>query len=112
MRADLATAYKREMTLAREREKAGDLLAAFSHLERAHILGQRNTLAHVRAHFGMLRIGLRRRDRREILGQMGRSVAALLFSRIWVPSGNTGGANVSATQPMPVPEDLRRLLDQ
>jgi hypothetical protein len=28
-----------------------------------------------------------------------------------VPVGNTGGANVSALRPMPVPEELRRLLD-
>jgi hypothetical protein len=38
-------------------------------------------------------------------------LAAALFSRLWVPVGNTGGANVSAFRPMPVPEDLQRLLE-
>jgi hypothetical protein len=35
-----------------------------------------------------------------------------LFSRIWVPAGNTGGANVSALRRMPVPPDLERILAQ
>jgi hypothetical protein len=59
----------------------------------------------------MLRIGWRRRDAREVTGQLARLLAAALFSRIWVPVGNTGGANVSAMRPMAVPDDLQRLLD-
>lgn len=50
-------------------------------------------------------------DHRELVGQSTRVVAALLFSRLWVPIGNTGGANVSAFRPMPVPDDLRAILD-
>ena len=38
-------------------------------------------------------------------------MTAALFSRLWVPAGNTGGANVSAMRPMPVPPDLQALLD-
>jgi hypothetical protein len=38
-------------------------------------------------------------------------VAAAIFSCLWVPAGNTGRANVSATKPMPIPDDLRRLLE-
>ena len=37
-------------------------------------------------------------------------MAALLFSRLWVPLGNTGGANVSAFKPMAISEDLAVLL--
>jgi hypothetical protein len=59
----------------------------------------------------MLQVGWLRKDMREIAGQCVRMVAALLFSKIWVPIGNTGGANVSALKPMPIPEDLRQLLD-
>jgi hypothetical protein len=44
------------------------------------------------------------------MGQMLRLPAALLFSRLWVPLGNTGGANVNAMQPMPLPDDLRAVL--
>ena len=45
-------------------------------------------------------------------GQATRIVAAALFSWIWVPVGNTGGARVSALQPMPLPDDLRALLER
>ena len=46
-----------------------------------------------------------RGDLREMFGQSTRIVAAMLFSRIWVPRGNTGGANVGATLPMAVPAE-------
>jgi hypothetical protein len=55
----------------------------------------------------MLRVGLHRRDGREIFGQLLRLVATLpgaLFG--WVPAGNTGGANVSALRPMPMPPEF------
>jgi hypothetical protein len=60
----------------------------------------------------MLAVGWQRRDGREVFGQLTRIVAAALFSRLWVPVGNTGGANVSAVKPMPVPPDLQAILDQ
>jgi hypothetical protein len=60
----------------------------------------------------MLRIGWLRRDSREVVGQLSRIVAAALLTRIWVPEGNTGGANVNATLPMPIPEELRVVMQQ
>ncbi|WP_275546831.1 DUF3703 domain-containing protein [Pseudomonas sp. Marseille-Q0931] len=79
-------------------------------LERAHILTQRRPWLHARSHWLMLRAGWQQGDMREVLGQVPRILAALLFSRIWVPVGNTGRARVSAFQPMPVTEDLQALL--
>lgn len=59
----------------------------------------------------MLRHGLRTRNLREILGQLPRIVFGFLGSLVGrVPTGNTGGANVKAEQPMPIPADLQRLL--
>jgi hypothetical protein len=104
-------AFAREWQLARTARDAGDLDRAFGHLERAHILGQFSSRLHVRSHVGMLGIAWQRSDVREIAGQLTRVVAAALFSRLWVPVGNTGGANVSATRPMPVPHDLQAILD-
>jgi Protein of unknown function (DUF3703) len=92
--------------------RTGKLDDAFAHFERAHVLGQRLTWLHVRAHVGMLRIGWMRRDIREVAGQLTRIVAAAVFSRIWVPSGNTGGANVPAMRPMPIPDELRAILSR
>jgi hypothetical protein len=106
----LRAAFDRELASARAARARGDLGLAFQHLERAHILGQRYTRLHVRSHLDMLSVGWQRRDMREVFGQLSRILAASLFSRIWVPLGNTGGASVSAVQPMTVPEDLARIL--
>lgn len=108
--ANLEEAFAAEIAAARAAFHRGELDNAFYHLERSHILGQRHTGRHVLVHGWMLRVGVRRRDAREVFGQLLRIVAALAFSRIWVPLGNTGGANVSAFRPMPIPDDLRSWL--
>ncbi len=107
----IGLAFDREWALARTARREGDFERAFHHLERAHILGQRRTWRHLKSHIGMLQLGWRRSDVREVAGQLPRIVAAALFSRLWVPAGNTGGANVSAFRPMPVPADLQALLE-
>jgi hypothetical protein len=84
---------------------------AFRYFERAQILGQECTLLHVRAHMRCFDVP-GGRTISELVGQLKRIVAASLFSRIWVPKGNTGGANVSALKPMPVPQDLQHILQQ
>jgi hypothetical protein len=111
MDARLRAAFDGEIARAAEARRNGDASQAFRHLERAHILGQRFTAAHVRVHWLMLRHGVAMRQPREVVGQLVRIVAAALFSRIWVPAGNTGGANVGAMRPMPIPEDLREWLE-
>jgi hypothetical protein len=107
MNNDLKNAYLLELRVA---STALDHERAFHHLERAHILSQRYTLPHMRVHWRMLRLGIAIGDWKEIFGQVVRIVAAALFSRIWIPAGNTGRANVSAFKPMPIPDDLRNLL--
>lgn len=106
----LRAAFAQEWQAATVARQAGKLDQAFYHLERGHILSQRLTWLHVKCHLAMWRIGWLRRDAREVIGQTSRVVAALLFSRLWVPIGNTGGADVSALQPMPIPDDLNALL--
>jgi hypothetical protein len=69
-------------------------------------------MAHVRTHLAMLAFAIRRHDRREITGQLIRTIAAGPGSVLRrYPLGNTGGANVSAVAPMDVPDDLRVVLD-
>lgn len=85
---------------------------AFPWLERAHILSQRMPVLHATSHWLMLWAGWQLRDYREMLGQVPRIIAALLFSRIWVPFGNTGRASVSAFAPMPISQELQRLLQE
>ena len=105
-------AWSDERAAARSSRSEGDFPGEWAHLERAHILSQPMAVTHVRTHIAMLRVAARRRDRREILGQLLRVVVAgpgSLTGRF--PVGNTGGANVSATLVMPIPDDLQQILD-
>ena len=76
---DLMTAYVRELDAGYAAFERDDFAEAFRHFERAHILGQRRTRLHVRTHIAMLKLAWRRRDKREILGQLSRVVAAAVF---------------------------------
>lgn len=90
-----------------------DFQSAFQHLERAHVLGQAITYEHTRVHFLMLKIGLKRRDWREIFGQIFRIIGSATKTPFGIyPAGNTGGANVSPFKRMPVPRDLQTILRQ
>jgi Protein of unknown function (DUF3703) len=108
----LRSAFESEFDAADVRRREGDLDRAFHHLERAHILGQQYVATHVRTHLAMLRIGVARRDLREIVGQLVRIPAAALGSALGVaPGGNTGGADVGFFAQMEIPPDLKALLD-
>jgi hypothetical protein len=111
MRTELQEALRLAFAEAEVALRQGEPASALVCLERAHILGQRLPLWHARSHWLMLRAGWQQRDWREVAGQLPRILAALLFSRIWVPLGNSGRARVSAFRPMPISEDLRRLLE-
>jgi hypothetical protein len=108
----LLQALEAEMTAAMNHYYVGNLQPAFSHLERAHILGQSFPIKHARVHWWMLKIGWKRRDVVEIAGQLPRIVGSLLFSRVWVPKGNTGGARVPPFKSMPIPQDLQGFLEK
>jgi Protein of unknown function (DUF3703) len=112
-RSKLAEHWARERGEACAAKRRGDIAEEWRHLERAHVLSQPMAGRHVRTHVAMLGYGLRRRDRREIIGQLVRLVVAAPGT--WTgryPVGNTGGANVNALEPMPVPDDLKAVLDR
>ncbi len=111
MHPTLEAAYRAEIQYAEQALANDNLDRAFTHFERAHVLGQWYVRSHLIAHLGMLRIGWRRRDVREIIGQLMRIPGGMIGSAIGrVPRGNTGGARVSAFQPLPIPPDLKELL--
>lgn len=109
MNALVSAAYATEISLARTAFQNRNHSQCFYHLERAHILGQRSTAKHTYAHWLMFRVGFQQGDFKEMLGQVPRMLASLLFSRIWVPHGNTGRSRVPAMKAMPIPDDLRHL---
>ena len=101
-----------ELAAARLHEARGNFRTAFQHMERAHVLGQAATTEHVRVHWHMFRFALRNQLHGEAAGQLWRLVAAAIFTSFgMVPEGNTGGADVNGFQRMPIPGDLKQLLD-
>jgi hypothetical protein len=110
--ARIAPHVDAEITAAVAAGRAGDAATAFAYLERAHVLGQAATWQHVRVHWLMLRWGVRQRRAGEVAGQVLRVVGAATKTPIGlVPTGNTGGADVSPFRPMPIAEELQRLID-
>jgi hypothetical protein len=100
-----------ELDAAASAEALGHFYTAFQHLERAHILGQPATAEHVRVHWRMFRFAVRNRMAGEAFGQAWRMVAAAIFTAPGlVPEGNTGGADVSGFRRLPVPQDLRPII--
>ena len=100
-----------ELDAAASAEALGHFYTAFQHLERAHILGQPATGEHVRVHWRMFRFAVRNRMAGEAFGQAWRMAAAAIFTAPGlVPEGNTGGADVSGFRRLPVPQDLRPLI--
>jgi hypothetical protein len=90
---------------------AQDPAGGFHHLERAHILGQASTREHVRVHWRMLCWAWRQRDTRGLLGQVMRLCGAAAGTVIGlVPTGNTGGTNVSAFRPMAIDPELEAII--
>lgn len=102
-----------ELDAARAAADHGNSALSFTRLERAHVLGQASTLLHVRVHWHMLVWGLRQRSPREVLGQILRLVGAATKTPLGlVPTGNTGGANVSPVRRMAIAPELQRLIDE
>lgn len=108
----LEIAFEQELLQARLHESSGEFGVSWRHLERAHVLSQQFAGPHVRVHLDMLAYSWRRRNVRELLGQLARILLAAPGS--WLgraPLGNTGGTSVGIFTPMAIPSDLRELLD-
>ena len=104
---------EREILAAYQAEAGGKPDVAFSHLERAHILGQTSTVEHVRVHWHMFLWSIRQQNIRECLGQLLRIVGASMGTAFGlVPQGNTGGTNVNPFKSLPIPPDLAALIEE
>jgi len=109
---ELKIAYESRIAQAKEDFHRGALDLAFKKLEEAHILGQRYVIPHTTSHIWMLRIAFRRKDFKEILGQLIRIPGGVIGSLFGViPTGNTGGANISAFKQLPIPKNLEVFLE-
>lgn len=102
-------AFLHEYQLSRA-QRGVDAAAELRHLERAHILGQAVFVEHLRSHLWMLAWAWRQRDWAEYLAQLLRVPGSLGSLLGLYPLGNPGTRRVGPLTPVPVPEDLARLL--
>ena len=99
------------LTRAREARNRGDWKTCWQLLEDTHVLSQPWAWPHTRVHAAMLVAGWQARDGREARGQIVRLLVGGAASAVGrYPTGNTGRARVSATQPMPIRPDLAEIL--
>lgn len=99
--------YLRELVQYRRAFREGNLVHAWYHLERAHIIGQSYPREHSSAHWLMFKFGMTIKDWNEILGQIPRLLIGGVKSFVGkIPVGNTGGANVPPLRPMTIPKDI------
>jgi protein tyrosine phosphatase (PTP) superfamily phosphohydrolase (DUF442 family) len=104
-------AFENEVALAVQLMRSGSRDDAFTHLERAHVLGQQSVRAHVLSHWLMLKIGFNRREPMAVFGQALRIVLGAAGSAVGVvPRGNTGGTDVSMFKSMAIDPQLSRVM--
>lgn len=105
-------AFDREISLGRDLMAAGDLERAFMHLERAHIIGQTIVGPHSKAHWLMLTLEVRRRRVGAVFGQVVRLILGAIGSAVGVvPTGNTGGTDISMFKRLPIAPELQEIID-
>lgn len=111
IRALLKPLVATELAAAWSARRRSDAAEAWRRLERAHILSQPSAWLHTRVHWAMLITAALILDLREVAGQLLRIAVAGAGSALGrYPVGNPGRARISATKPMPVPDDLARML--
>ena len=104
-------AFRQEIASARSFIRERRFEEAFIHLQRAHVLGQERVSSHVLSHWHMLGLAFRRRQPKAALGQIVRIVLGALGSAVGsVPTGNTGGSDVSMFKRMPIDAELLSIM--
>jgi hypothetical protein len=105
-------AFEKEITSARALMRQNEHDQAFLHLERAHVLGQQHAVPHVRSHWLMLRVAVHCREPAAMLGQAARIVLGAVGSLVGlVPTGNTGGTNISMFKRLPIEPELLKIME-
>lgn len=108
---NISLPVRRELVKARQAMGLRDPGRAFSHLENAHVLGQLSTYWHTRVHWLMLVWAVDQKDFSEQRAQLMRLLGAITKTAIGLlPTGNTGGGNVSAFRPLPLSSDHKAII--
>ena len=105
--------YEEEFRAYKQHLEAGALQQAWSHLERAHVIGQAYPYQHSYVHFKMLQFGIKIKSGREVLGQIPRLLVGGVKSFAGrIPVGNTCGANVPPLKPLPISPEILEVFKQ
>lgn len=100
--------WRDELTAYESAINAGQLQAAWTHLERAHILGQSYPVAHSYVHWRMLLFGVKIKSVKEVVGQIPRLLLGGVKSFVGaIPVGNPGGSNVPPMKSFPIPLEIQ-----
>lgn len=104
--------YIEEQKLFRQALLEGDHKKVVFHLSRVHILSQNSVMRHMATHLIMFLYALLKCDFKEVFGQMLRLVVTIpghIFGK--VPRGNIGWSTVGLTEVMPIPDDLKEVME-
>ncbi len=71
--------FYRQLTLAKKTLKSKNFQMSFSHLENAHVLGQKHVYRHTLSHYWMLVYGIKTNSSKEIIGQLFRIITSILL---------------------------------
>ncbi|WP_405247563.1 DUF3703 domain-containing protein [Cellulophaga sp. Asnod2-G02] len=105
---ELKPYFNTELEKYRTENISGNLLNAWNHLERAHIIGQKYPYAHTLVHWKMLKFGFKIKSVKEIFGQIPRLIFGGVKSFVGkIPIGNPGGANVPPLKSFPIKKELQ-----
>lgn len=114
MKAIIRQHFKSELARAKAATAEQDIEAAWTALQRAHLLGQRNAIAHTVAHWHMLTLAWQQQDFKEIKGQIMPTLLAFpltfLFGQLRELRG--GKANPNHADNGSIPEDIQQILEQ
>ncbi len=105
--------YLHEILAYEKALKNRHLQLAWTHLERAHIIGQRYPIAHSEVHWKMLKFGVRIKNVKEVIGQIPRLLVGGVKSFVGtIPVGNPGGANVPPMKPFPISPEIQAIFEK
>ena len=106
--------FNAELCRAKIAIAQSDFPTAWIALQRAHILGQRDAISHFIAHWNMLELAWKQRDFLEVAGQIMPTLLAIpLTFFLGITRALRGGkANIDESEKMPIPEDIRQIINE
>lgn len=105
-------AFEAEIAFAQVHMAQTNLDRAIYHFERAHLIGQAYVWPHIRSHWYLLRVQWRRKNVPAVVGQLTRMLLGGVGSAVGiVPTGNTGGSDISMFKRLPIDPEMQKILD-